>query len=70
MLFRSLGTRIRSSHGEKSRYPLTVNGTAVAVPRVLAAILENGWNEESHVVTIPEVLRQYMGGMDYIGMKK
>ncbi|EEA27396.1 Serine--tRNA ligase, mitochondrial [Talaromyces marneffei ATCC 18224] len=66
---RRLGTRIRTSQGEKSRYALTVNGTAVAVPRVLAAILENGWDEERQVVVIPEVLRQWMGGMETIGKK-
>ncbi|EED19862.1 seryl-tRNA synthetase [Talaromyces stipitatus ATCC 10500] len=66
---RRLGTRIRNNQDQKSRYPLTVNGTAVAVPRVLAAILENGWDEERQVVVIPESLRQWMGGMETIGRK-
>lgn len=66
---RRLGTRIRSSNDKKSRFPLTVNGTAVAVPRVLAAILENGWDETRQVVVIPEVLRRWMGGMETIGKK-
>jgi seryl-tRNA synthetase len=48
-------------------YPWTVNGTAMAVPRVLAAILENGWNEDDLTVTIPEVLRPWMDGQDKIG---
>lgn len=47
------------------RFPHTVNGTALAVPRVLAALLENGWDGEHEggggVVVVPEVLRAYMG---------
>ncbi|OJJ44280.1 hypothetical protein ASPZODRAFT_153753 [Penicilliopsis zonata CBS 506.65] len=66
---RRLGTRVRGGTGgiQESRFPHTVNGTAVAVPRVLAAILENGWDAERGVVVIPEVLRGYMGGMEVIG---
>ena len=36
----------------------------MAIPRVLAAILEHGWHED-HVV-IPKVLRAYMGGQEHI----
>ncbi|RDW86829.1 putative serine--tRNA ligase DIA4 [Aspergillus mulundensis] len=61
---RRLGTRVR---GEKNRFPHTVNGTAMAVPRVLAAILENGWNAKQKVVVLPEVLRPFMGGQEVIG---
>jgi seryl-tRNA synthetase len=39
----------------------------MAVPRVLAAILENGWDADRQVVVIPEVLRPYMGGAEVIG---
>jgi seryl-tRNA synthetase len=63
---RRLGTRIRGQD-KKSRYPLTVNGTAMAVPRVLAAILEHGWDEARQVVVIPKALRPWMGGMEAIG---
>lgn len=62
---RRLATRARI--GGKVIYPWTVNGTAMAVPRVLAAILENGWNESEKSVTIPEVLRPWMGGKEKIG---
>ncbi|THC87001.1 hypothetical protein EYZ11_013553 [Aspergillus tanneri] len=64
---RRLGTRVRGGSIKESRFPHTVNGTAMAVPRVLAAILENGWDEKRGVVVIPEVLRNYMGGMEVIG---
>ena len=39
----------------------------MAVPRVLAAILENGWDKERGVVVVPEVLRSWMGGLEVIG---
>ncbi|RKU43981.1 Serine--tRNA ligase, mitochondrial [Coniochaeta pulveracea] len=62
---RRLATRTRVAG--KMTYPWTVNGTAMAVPRVLAAIFENGWNEDELTVTIPEVLRPWMDGQDKIG---
>ncbi|PLN76285.1 seryl-tRNA synthetase [Aspergillus taichungensis] len=64
---RRLGTRVRGGTAKDSRFPHTVNGTAMAVPRVLAAILENGWDAERKVVVVPEVLRSWMGGIDVIG---
>lgn len=64
---RRLGTRVRDRDGKKPRYPHTVNGTAMAVPRVLAAILENSWDETRNVVVVPEVLRPWMGGIETIG---
>ncbi|KAK3990501.1 serine--tRNA ligase, chloroplastic/mitochondrial [Cladorrhinum sp. PSN332] len=62
---RRLATRLKV--GGKLVYPWTVNGTALAVPRVLAAILENGWDEDEKSVTIPEVLRPWMDGREKIG---
>src|SRR3569833_4539306 len=65
---RRLGTRVRTSDGRMT-FPWTVNGTALAVPRVLAAILENGWDEADMTVTIPECLRPWMDGKEKIGPK-
>lgn len=64
---RRLGTRVRGRDGKKPRYPHTVNGTAMAVPRVLAAILENSWDAKRGVVVVPELLRPWMGGIETIG---
>ncbi|KAI1213689.1 seryl-tRNA synthetase [Annulohypoxylon truncatum] len=64
---RRLATRLRTA--KKMTYPWTVNGTALAVPRVLAAVLENGWDEADMSVTIPEILRPWMGGREKIEMK-
>ena len=44
----------------------TLNGSALAVPRVWAAILEN-FRQEDGTVIIPEVLRPYMRGAERIG---
>ncbi|KAI4232324.1 MAG: hypothetical protein L6R40_007424 [Gallowayella cf. fulva] len=65
---RRLNTRLKTaSPGHtKTDFPYTVNGTALAVPRVLAAILENGWNEEGRCVKIPEVLHHWMHGIKTI----
>lgn len=62
---RRLGTRILDKDKSRKRFPHTVNGTAMAIPRVLAAILEHGWRKEGYVV-LPEVLRVYMGGLERI----
>lgn len=62
---RRLQTRMRVKGG-KLEYPFTLNGTALAVPRVLAALLENGWNEDARTVAIPKVLRPFMGGQETI----
>jgi seryl-tRNA synthetase len=61
---RRLHTRTRING--KLEFPHTLNGTALAVPRVLAAILENHWNEQDGTVTIPTVLRPFMGGQETI----
>ncbi|KAL8282151.1 hypothetical protein RB597_009723 [Gaeumannomyces tritici] len=61
---RRLATRVRFDG--KMTFPWTLNGTALAVPRVLAAILENGWDEDSMTAHIPEVLRPWMNGKDKI----
>ncbi|KAJ9326544.1 hypothetical protein DTO027B5_222 [Paecilomyces variotii] len=67
---RRLGTRARGGAIKEARFPHTVNGTAMAVPRVIAAILENGWDAENGVVVIPEALRTFMGGIETIGGTK
>lgn len=64
---RRLHTRLRlTKPGTKLDFPYTLNGTAIAIPRVLAAILENHWSEEECLVRIPKVLRPFMGGLKTI----
>ncbi len=60
---RRLGIRCK---GEKGNYYLhTLNNTVIASPRGLIAVVENNYNEDGSV-TIPEVLRPYMGGLEKI----
>ncbi|KAI9749396.1 MAG: Serine--tRNA ligase, mitochondrial [Lichina confinis] len=62
---RRLATRVRLGDDRLS-FPHTVNGTALAVPRVLAALLENGWDADQGIMRIPAVLRPWMGGQGVI----
>jgi seryl-tRNA synthetase len=49
-----------------SRLVHTLNGSGLAVGRTLAAVIENCQNADG-TITIPEVLRSYMGGQERIG---
>ena len=56
---RRLSTRVRVNDGSLE-FPETVNGTAMAVPRVLAALLESGWDEGEDLIRVPECLWPWM----------
>ena len=57
---RRAGIRYRPSQGARPAYVHTLNGSGLALPRVVISILENGQQEDGSVV-IPEVLRPYAG---------
>jgi seryl-tRNA synthetase len=61
---RRLNLRYRDAGG-KLRFCHTLNNTAIASPRILIAILENG-QEADGSVRIPEALRPYLGGRERI----
>lgn len=61
---RRLNIRYKDADG-KNKYAHSLNNTAVATSRLPAAILEN-YQEEDGRVRIPQVLRRYMGGKEYI----
>ena len=61
---RRAGIRYRAEDGA-ARFAHTLNNTAVATPRLLAALIENHQTRDGGV-TLPEVLRPYMGGRDAI----
>ena len=65
---RRLKMRIKGEDG-KMYLPHTLNNTVVAPPRMLIAFLENHLQEDGSV-TIPEVLRPYMGGKEVLVPKK
>ena len=60
---RRLNTRLKRANGEKE--PVHMNDATALSQRPLIAILENYQNEDGSV-TIPEVLRPYMGGREKI----
>jgi seryl-tRNA synthetase len=64
---RRLRIRWRGKNG-KTQYCHTLNNTAIASPRIFIPILENFQNEDGSV-TIPEVLRPHMNGMERIEPK-
>ncbi|GAA0310946.1 serine--tRNA ligase [Psychrobacter aestuarii] len=60
---RRMGTRIKD--GKKTTLAHTLNGSGLAVGRTLLAVMENHQNADGSV-TIPEVLRPFMGGAERI----
>jgi seryl-tRNA synthetase len=58
--------RYRPDPGAKPTFVHTLNGSGLALPRTLIAILENYQREDGSVV-VPEVLRPWMGGVEVIG---
>ncbi|MDI6760061.1 MAG: serine--tRNA ligase [Candidatus Brocadiaceae bacterium] len=64
---RRINIRFREepASGGKVRYVHTLNGSGIALPRTLIAILENYQQKDGSVI-IPEVLRPYMGGVEVI----
>ncbi len=58
-------TRPEASGKSESRFCYTLNNTAIACPRVLISLLEIYQNADG-TITIPEVLRPYMSGMEQI----
>ena len=62
---RRLQARFKNAQG-KNELVHTLNGSGLAVGRALVAVLENFQNADGSV-TVPEVLRPYMGGTERIG---
>ena len=57
---RRAAIRYRPEHGARPRFVHTLNGSGLALPRVIIAILENYQQADGSVV-VPEVLRPYTG---------
>ncbi|MBD3257863.1 serine--tRNA ligase [candidate division GN15 bacterium] len=62
---RRMSLRYRTAD-KKTDFPHTLNGSGVALARLIPAVLENNQNPDG-TVTIPGVLRPYMGGVEKIG---
>ena len=63
---RRLSIRVKGENG--NYYPHTLNNTVLASTRALIALIENNYNEDGSI-TIPEVLRPYMGNKEKIEVK-
>lgn len=60
---RRMNARYRPAEGKGTAFVHTLNGSGLAVGRTLVAVIEN-YQQEDGSVTVPEVLRPYMGGIE------
>ncbi|AWK41454.1 serine--tRNA ligase [Photorhabdus laumondii subsp. laumondii] len=63
---RRMQARFRGKEDKKTQLLHTLNGSGLAVGRTLVAVMEN-YQQADGRIEIPEVLRPYMGGLEYIG---
>ncbi len=61
---RRLGIRYKDDDG-KLHFAHSLNNTALAMPRIICQIVEN-YQQADGSIKIPEVLRKYMGGREFI----
>jgi seryl-tRNA synthetase len=62
---RRMNTRYRVQGEKRTEFVHTLNGSGLAVGRTLVAVIENYQNADGSV-TVPEVLKPYMGGLEVI----
>lgn len=62
---RRANIRFRDENG-KVQYVHTLNGSGVALPRTMIAVIET-YQKQDGTIEIPKVLRPYMGGLELIG---
>ncbi len=58
--------RYRPARGAPPRFAHTINGSGLALTRTIDAIIET-YQRADGTITVPEVLRPYMGGLEVIG---
>lgn len=63
---RRANIRYRPEEGAKPRFVYTLNGSGLALPRTMIAVLET-YQQADGSVRVPEVLVPYMGGVEVIG---
>ncbi|MGE8263718.1 MAG: serine--tRNA ligase, partial [Stenotrophomonas sp.] len=63
---RRMQARWRNPETSKPELLHTLNGSGVAVGRAMIAVMENYQNADGSI-TVPDVLKPYMGGVDVIG---
>src|SRR6059058_6686253 len=60
--------RYRSGRGTPPRFAHTINGSGLALPRTIDAIIDT-YQRADGMVTVPDVLKPYMGGVELIGAR-
>ncbi len=65
---RRLNCRFKDSDG-KTKLVHTLNGSGVALPRLMVALLEQ-WQNEDGTVTLPPAIRPYLGGQEKLELAK
>jgi seryl-tRNA synthetase len=65
---RRANVRYRAKDHKRPQYVHTLNGSGLATPRVLIAIMENYQQADGSIV-VPEVLRPYLGGIEVVSVK-
>ncbi|MFI5281825.1 MAG: serine--tRNA ligase [Candidatus Dormibacterales bacterium] len=60
--------RYRPGRGTQPRFAHTINGSGLALPRTIDAIIET-YQRADGTITVPDVLRPYMGGLERIGVR-
>jgi len=64
--FQARRAMIRAKSGkDKPRYVHTLNGSGLALPRTLIAVMEN-YQRADGSIEVPKVLRPYLGGLEAI----
>jgi seryl-tRNA synthetase len=62
---RRANVRYRPETGAKPRFVHTLNGSGLALPRVMIAVIEN-YQQADGTIAVPDVLQPWMGGVDVI----
>jgi seryl-tRNA synthetase len=60
--------RYRPARGAAPKFAHTINGSGLALPRTMDAVIET-YQRSDGMITVPEVLRPYMGGIELIGVR-
>jgi seryl-tRNA synthetase len=60
--------RYRPERGAPPKFAHTINGSGLALPRTIDAIMET-YQRSDGMINVPEVLRPYMGGVELIGAR-
>lgn len=66
---RRANLRYRAEAGARPTFPHTLNGSGLALPRVMIAIMET-YQQADGTIRVPEVLKPWMGGIEVISSAK